>query len=146
MDDEPGKRLAAAVSALIAHFKMGPDGAAYENLSLTDTAVLSRVATAAAAGRDPIQKEVGNALRLPKTTMTSAVKRLRARGLVEQELGAKDARARVLRLTPRGHELATDLKDAQVRASMTILESLPARDQALLIELLETVATRVNRE
>lgn len=143
MNEISGERLATAISALIARFKIGPDGSAYDGLSLTDAAVISCIAQAAAAGREPIQKEVGDALDLPKTTMTSAVKRLRARGLVEQGSGARDARARTLRLTAPGRQLGSSLKDAQIRASMAILQTLPVRDRDRLIGLLEKVVATV---
>jgi len=143
MTQKSGERLATAVSALIARFKIGPEGSAYDDLSLTDAAVVSCIAEAAAAGREPIQKEVGDVLGLPKTTMTSAVKRLSARGLVEQGVGARDGRARTLRLTPQGQQLGSSLKEAQIRASMAILQSLPVRDQDRLIELLETVVANL---
>lgn len=139
MIDNAGERLAAAISALIARFKIGPEGSAYDGLSLTDAAVVSFIADAAAAGREPIQKEVGDALGMPKTTVTSAVKRLSAGGLVKQGTGTRDARARTLQLTPPGQQLGSSLKQAQIRASMAILRTLPIRDQNRLIGLLETV-------
>jgi DNA-binding MarR family transcriptional regulator len=146
MDEQSCKRLAAAISALIARFKVGPEGSPYEHLTLTDAAVVSWLSQAAAEGREPIQKEVADSLGLPKTTMTSAVKRLSARGLVEQGSGARDARARTLHLTAAGQKLGSGLKEAQIGASMAILQSLPARDQSRLIELLETVASQAPAE
>ena len=137
MDEQSGERLATAISALIARFKVGPEGTSYEDLSLTDAAVISWLAKAAIEGDEPIQKDVGDALGLPKTTVTSAVKRLSARGLVAQGPGRRDGRARTLRLTLDGQHLGTALKAAQVRASEAILESLSARDQGRLITLLE---------
>ena len=146
INEKSGERLATAISALIARFKIGQAGSAYDGLSLTDAAVISCLADAAAAGRAPIQKEVGEALGLPKTTMTSAVKRLSTRGLVEQGSGARDARARTLRLTAPGQQLGSTLKEAQIRASMAILHSLPVRDRDRLVELLETVVAAVPDE
>lgn len=137
-----GERLAAAISTLIARFKIGAEGSAYDRLSLTDAAVISCIADAAAAGREPIQKEVAASLALPKTTMTSAVKRLSAGGLVEQTRGASDARARTLRLTRHGQQIESGLKEARIRASMGILQSLPVRDRERLIGLLETVVAK----
>jgi DNA-binding MarR family transcriptional regulator len=142
MDEQSGKRLAAAISALIGRFKVGAQATPYEDITLTDAAVVSSLSQAAEEGREPIQKEVSAALGLPKTTMTSAVKRLSARGLVEQGSGTSDARARTLHLTAEGRKLASRMKEAQIRASMAILESLPARDQPRLIELLERVVAK----
>ena len=143
MSKQSGARLAKAISALVAHFKVGPEGAGYADLSLTDAAVIASIADAAAGGREPIQKEVGDSLGLPKTTMTSAVKRLRARGLVEQVSGTSDARARTLRLTAIGHQAVSRLRQAQIAASVAILQTLPQRDQGRLVELLETVAANL---
>lgn len=71
--------------------------------------------------------------------MTSAVKRLSGRGLVTQGSGSMDARAKTLRLTPQGQKVGLSLKNAQIGASVTILQTLPKRDQARLVELLEAV-------
>jgi DNA-binding MarR family transcriptional regulator len=142
MDEQSCTRLADAISALIARFKVGPESAPYEHLTITDAAVVSWLTRAAAEGREPIQKEVAESLGLPKTTLTSAVKRLAARGLVVQGSGARDARSKTLHLTADGQELGSGLKEAQIEASMAILQSLPARDQSRLIELLETVVAK----
>jgi DNA-binding MarR family transcriptional regulator len=139
MDEQSCKRLATAISTLIARFKVGPRNAPYEQLTLTDAALISALRQAAAEGREPIQKEVAEALGLPKTTMTSAVKRLIIRGLVAQGSGARDARARTLHLTADGRKLGEEIQKAQLGASKAILQSLPAQDQSRLIELLETV-------
>ncbi len=143
MQNQSSERLAIAISALIAQFKVGPEGAAYDDLSLTDTALIACLAQAASAGREPIQKEVGDALGLPKTTMTSAVKRLGHRGLVQQSSGTNDARAKILRLTPAGENLGSKLKSAQIAASKAILHNLTARNQTRLVELLETAVANL---
>ena len=146
MTEKSGERLATAISALIARFKIGPDGSVYDGLSLTDTAVVSAIAEITAAGPESLQKDIGRTLGLPKTTMTSAVKRLSARGLVEQGPGARDARAKTLRLTPRGQQLGSSLKKAQIQASLAILQTLAVRDQNRLIGLLETVVAKLPAE
>jgi DNA-binding MarR family transcriptional regulator len=143
MTDQLDRRLAIAFSALTAQFKVGADGSAYEGLSLTDTSVVAWIARSVAAGKQPIQQQVADSLDLPKTTMTSVVKRLSARGLVEQGSGSTDARARTLGLTAEGLHLAASLREAQLRASSVILRTLPARDQVRLVELLETVIAQL---
>lgn len=142
MDELYAKRLATAITALMARFKVSPENSPYEHLSLTDAAVISCLRQAAAEGREPIQREVAASLRLPKTTMTSAVKRLNGRGLLKQGSGASDARSKTLLLTPDGQELGSGLEEAQIQASMDILRRLSARDQARLIELLERVVAQ----
>lgn len=137
------RRLAIAFSALTAQFKVGAEGSAYEGLSLTDTSVVAWVARSVAAGKQPIQQQVADSLDLPKTTMTSVVKRLSARGLVKQGTGSTDARARTLGLTADGLLLAASLRETQLRASAAILNTLSARDQAKLVELLETVVSKL---
>ncbi|MFN6979465.1 MAG: MarR family winged helix-turn-helix transcriptional regulator, partial [Gemmobacter sp.] len=137
----PGEaeRLATAISALLDRFKVGPDATAYDALSLTDTAIVARLAKAQIAAHPVIQKDIAEALHLPKTTVTSAVKRLVARGLVAQGIGA-DGRARVLRLTDRGMALAGALRAAQVAASAQMLGALPPDERAQLLALLERIA------
>ncbi|MFN4173176.1 MAG: hypothetical protein ACK4GW_15615 [Pseudorhodobacter sp.] len=61
------ERLATAISALLGRFKVVPEGTAYDALSLTDTAIVARLAQAQAAVQPVIQKDIAEALRLPKT-------------------------------------------------------------------------------
>lgn len=68
MIDKAGERLATAISALIARFTIGREGSAYDGLPLTDAAVVSFIVNAAAAGRELIQKEVGDASACPRRT------------------------------------------------------------------------------
>ena len=137
-DMTQAERLAMAISALLDRFKVGPEGTAYDALSLTDTAIIARLARARLAGQSVIQKDIGSALNLPKTTMTSAVKRLLARGLIQRGAG-EDARARVLHLTGDGIALAAALHQAQVAASASMLDALPPRERKHLVELLEQI-------
>ncbi|MFN4101547.1 MAG: MarR family winged helix-turn-helix transcriptional regulator [Pararhodobacter sp.] len=139
------ERLATVISALLDRFKVGPEGAAYDALSLTDTAIVARLAQAQAASHPVIQKDIAEALRLPKTTMTSAVKRLVARGLIVRGAGM-DARARVLRLTDQGLALAGALREAQVAASAQMLAALPPEDSAQLLALLERILAGFARQ
>ncbi len=80
MTDLLDQRLTISFSALIAQFKVGAEGAAYEDLSLTATSVVAWIAGTVASGKQPIQQKMADSLHLPKTTMTSVVKRLSARG------------------------------------------------------------------
>ncbi|MFN4158881.1 MAG: MarR family winged helix-turn-helix transcriptional regulator [Gemmobacter sp.] len=113
-------------------------------MSLTDTAIVARLARAEPTGQPVIQKDIGDALRLPRTTMTSAVKRLVARGLIARGTGA-DARARVLRPTDQGLALADALRQAQVAASAQMLAALPQGDRAQLLAMLERIAAGPGR-
>lgn len=143
MTDLLDQRLATAFSTLIAQFKVGAGSSAYEGLSLTDASVLSWIDRSVASGNQPIQQQVADSLELPKTTMTSVVKRLSARGLVQQGSGSTDARARTLGLTADGLQLAANLRETQLRSSEAILSTLSADDQDKLVELLETVVSKL---
>lgn len=139
MNEQLAQRLSSAITAVMGQFKVGAAGAPYDDLTLTDSALISWLAKADEEGIEPIQKDVGASLGLPKTTMTSAVKRLKARGLIEQTPGARDGRSKAVSLTPAGLRLGASLKNAQIRASAAILEALSSDEQLQLITLLETV-------
>lgn len=142
MRTDDAARLAMAISALLEHFKMGAEGTAHDGMPLIDTAIVGRITSAVERDQEVIQKDISDALRLPKTTMASAVKRLVARRLVRRTAG-DDPRAKVLGLTEEGAAFAKALRRAQIAASASMLESLPGRDRKRLLELLERIASQM---
>lgn len=140
--DDLSARLSTSIMTLVAHFKTRPDGP-YAGLSLVETSI---VASIAAATNPPLQGEVGSALRLPKTTMTSAVGRLESKGLIERVASVVDGRVRVLMLTTAGKDLADSLASAQMQSSKTMLEALPPDDRIILVQLLERIADDIQQQ
>lgn len=134
-------RLHDAITQLVDRFKVEPDATPYDGLSVTDVSILQRLA-ASDADAPRIQQDVADGLGLPKTTLASAVRRLRNRGLVEQR-PATDGRARVVVLTPEGRALSTRIEQTQ-RASCQAMLGALADDQErqTLVELLEAVVSQ----
>jgi DNA-binding MarR family transcriptional regulator len=62
--------------------------------------------------------------------------RLQAAGLVEQRLDPSDRRARLLRLTPRGHALRQELRPAGKAAQERILAPLAPAERPLFLDML----------
>ncbi len=62
--------------------------------------------------------------------------RLEAVGLVEQRLDPSDRRARLLRLTPRGHTLRQELRSAGRAAQERILAPLAPAERPLFVDML----------
>lgn len=83
--------------------------------------------------------ELGRALDLDPGYLSRLLQGLRRRGLVQGRPSARDARRRVLTLTPRGLKTFQAL-DARSRKEVgAILAGLPARDQARLVAAMSTV-------
>ena len=135
------QRLRAAITTLVERFKLQPGGP-YADLNLVDTAIVLRTAEAHPAV--PIQKEVASRLGLPKTTTTSAVRRLERRGLISRGVAPDDARARTLSLTDEGRALAERIIHAQLEASSAMLEAVREADRDRFIEQLEEIARAVS--
>jgi len=67
-------------------------------------------------------------------TMTPIVAALEADGLITREADEKDARAAVLRATPKGQRLMAEGRARRVAALTAELRRLPAQDRRLLTE------------
>jgi DNA-binding MarR family transcriptional regulator len=67
------------------------------------------------------------------------VNELEAMGFVERRINGDDRRARMLRLTPHGEKVRAQLHPATYAAYMRVLDTLDARQQELLLDLLVRV-------
>lgn len=108
-------------------------GAAQEHgLSLRQHMVLS------ALHRSPgmTQIELGRAVGMDKTTLTSELDRLERAGLVERSVDPRDRRARVLALTPHGNQLRSAVSTGAERAESEALSVFSADDTARLRRML----------
>ena len=109
-------------------------GAAAEahGLSLRDHIVLS------ALHKSPglTQIELGRALGMDKSTLTSELDRLGRAGLLQRAVDPRDRRARVLELTPAGEQLCTAVATAAERAETEALHAFPAEEVATLRRML----------
>lgn len=73
---------------------------------------------------------------LDRTTVTGALKRLQARGLVERTISRQDRRAQRCRLTPEGARVLAALEEPARRAHRETIAALSPDEQATLIALL----------
>jgi MarR family transcriptional regulator, 2-MHQ and catechol-resistance regulon repressor len=81
--------------------------------------------------------ELGRRAQLTSGSMTSAVDRLEARGLVQRSAAADDRRARMVALSPAGRALITKMF-ARHKANMdAAADGLTAAERATLIGLLK---------
>lgn len=83
------------------------------------------------------QTIVAERLGVTTASISTSVRELEARGLIERRPNPDDARAMLLYLAPAGEALFAQLFDTFTRTFADILKVLPLDDQAQLVELLE---------
>jgi MarR family 2-MHQ and catechol resistance regulon transcriptional repressor len=90
--------------------------------------------------------EIGRRVELTSGSITTAIDRLEARGLVARAAHASDRRARVVHLTPEGKARITDVfashKDAMDRAA----RGLSKAERATLAGLLKKLGTTAEQQ
>jgi DNA-binding MarR family transcriptional regulator len=101
-----------------------------------DWIVLSALST----GPRQTQLALAHALGLDKTTMTSLLDRMEARGLVTRATDRHDRRARIPELTADGRRVQAEVTRARDHVEAGLLATFSAREQDLLRELLARLA------
>src|SRR5438067_2096218 len=86
-------------------------------------------------GPQPVN-EIGRRIELTSGAITTAVDRLESRGLVTREAHESDRRARIVRLTPRGHKEAAKAFAHHKKAMDRAASALSKVERAMLIQLL----------
>lgn len=85
-------------------------------------------------------KEIGSELRLPPSTLTSAINRLEKRGLLERHVHPHDRRSYDLKLTPKGWEIKEEHDQVDRQITMRLLDTLDSEsERQQFVELLEKV-------
>lgn len=85
-------------------------------------------------------KEIGNELRLPPSTLTSAINRLEKRGLLERHVHPHDRRSYDLKLTPKGWEIKKEHDQVDRQITTRLLDTLDSEsERQQFVELLEKV-------
>ena len=92
----------------------------------------------AAEGRS--QNEVGEALRIPPSSMVAVIDLLERRGLVERRPHPSDRRARLLYMTPDGRELLAGATKLAMGLESVVSEGLSPEERATLLDMLTRVA------
>lgn len=101
-----------------------------------DWLVLSTVA----AGPPQTQLALAHTLGLDKTTLTSLLDRLEARGYVTRSLDRHDRRARIPSLTPRGVEIQRRVARARDETEAAVLREFTDGERRVLRDLLARLA------
>jgi DNA-binding MarR family transcriptional regulator len=90
------------------------------------------------------QSTLGKRLGLDRTTIGVIVRTLAERGYVRRGLDPRDARRRVLMLSPTGQRMVERLAPVARRAQERLLEPLPPHKRGEFIESLECIADAFN--
>ena len=116
------------------HMRVGLDEAAREHglAGARDWIVLS----ALAAGPRQTQLSLAQSLGLDKTTMTSLLDRMEARGLITRSVDRHDRRARIPELTGAGRQIQAEVTSARDRVEAGLLGGFTADEQRQLRDLL----------
>lgn len=101
-------------------------------LSLRDHIVLSAVHKSPGL----TQIELGRALGMDKSTLTSELDRLGRADLIQRAVDPRDRRARVLELTPAGEQVRRAVAAVAERAEADALRAFPAEQVAALRRML----------
>jgi MarR family 2-MHQ and catechol resistance regulon transcriptional repressor len=106
-------------------------------VGLSDFAVLEMLLH---KGPQPVN-EIGRRVELTSGSITTAVDRLEARGLVTREAHPSDRRARIVRLTAEGQADAARIFAAHKVAMDSVASGLSKTERATLIALLKRLGT-----
>ncbi len=139
VDESQVQALTDAVGALMRQFKLEPGmlaGSAYADLHINDAALLNIVA----GPGDWTVRGVAQSLGAPDSTISSALDRLEARGLIARSRHASDRRVMVVALTADGLALTERLRDGQLDNSRRMLARLSPQDRAEIVRLMAAIA------
>jgi DNA-binding MarR family transcriptional regulator len=94
------------------------------------------VLSALSTGPRQTQLALAHSLGVDKTTMTSLLDRMEARGLITRSTDTHDRRARIPELTEHGRRVQAEVTGARDRVEQALLSAFTAQEQHLLRELL----------
>jgi len=90
--------------------------------------------------------EIGRKVLLTSGSITVAIDRLEAKGLVERRPAADDRRARIVHLTRQGRKLITPVFTQHATEMERLASDLSAADRVTLIRLLKKIGYRAASE
>jgi MarR family 2-MHQ and catechol resistance regulon transcriptional repressor len=128
-----------AAQAVEAYAKRSIDGS---ELCGSDFAVLEALLH---KGELPVN-EIGRKVLLTSGSITVAVDRLEAKGLVERRASADDRRARIVHLTGEGRKLITSAYAEHATDMERLASELSATERATLIRLLKKIGFKAIAE
>jgi DNA-binding MarR family transcriptional regulator len=139
VSDRQANALQDAAGKILRRFKLEPGmlvGSPYADLHMNDIGLLGVLAEPG----DWNVRKITQALSAPFSTVSSALDRLEARGLVGRLRRPGDRRVVYIELTPAGLRLAARLRANQVETCRAMLAMLNTRDRHDLIRLMAQVA------
>jgi DNA-binding MarR family transcriptional regulator len=89
------------------------------------------------------QKELGQELGIDKSNIARLCQRMEEEGHAEQLRSDTDGRARFVRLTPRGQELASEVEAASRARFSGLLEGMPPAEHDTVLQGLRLLASAV---
>jgi MarR family transcriptional regulator, organic hydroperoxide resistance regulator len=98
------------------------------------------VLSALSAGPRQTQLALAHSLGVDKTTMTSLLDRMEARGLITRCTDSHDRRARIPELTADGRRIEAEVTGARDRVEAALLATFTPHEQYLLRDLLARLA------
>jgi MarR family transcriptional regulator, lower aerobic nicotinate degradation pathway regulator len=110
--------------------------AAEHDLSVTQLRLLGIL-----RDREPSMAAIAERLQLDRSSVTGLIDRAESRGLVARTSSQDDGRMTIIRLTPRGVEVAENLAETVGAQMERLLKVLSARQRGQLAGLAETIAT-----
>ena len=88
------------------------------------------------AGPKAHQAELARRLGITPPTLTSAIQRAGAAGFLEQEAGKRDARTKVVKITPKGHAALRKVLRAVAELDVMMLKGIDSGDLATALDVL----------
>lgn len=146
MSDKIHDALTAHISTIIRSFLVsGRQGAPAEGrlpFSPLNFAILRIVG----AKPDTRPSEIADELTIPRTTVSSAVKALQKRGLVDLAADKSDGRAVALKLSDEGAEVLEAIIRQDQRNSRAMLAALPEESRAAFVDAMAQIATSIDQK
>ncbi|WP_370223952.1 GNAT family N-acetyltransferase [Cytobacillus sp.] len=117
------------------------EGLLHSPYSLTESRVLYEIAT----NEDPAASNLIQELGLDAGYLSRILARFEERGLIKKERSPKDARQRILKLTPEGEKAFSKLNERSYNEIADLLGELPESEQQQLINAMQTVEGLISK-
>ena len=112
-----------------------------------DLTPLQYAALAALSVSDPLdQVTLGGMIALDRTTIGVVIRNLEARELVVRETSTRDRRSKMIRISPAGTALLTEVRPLVENVQTRLLAPLAIEEQDQLVALMQRVVATHNQE
>lgn len=116
------------------------------DVSVREAYALDAISGGEAAGAPLSQSDLQAALGIDKSNVTRVVQQLVADGRIEQRTGEEDGRVKRLHLTSKGRRVARNVEEQSLRRFSEVLERIPAKERASVLQALETFRAALDGE